>query len=161
MISTQLRPRRYLTELYRAFPAWVTDAIAALKDGDEVFADDILMVPAARIAKGRVALVGDAGYCPTFFSGMGAAAALVGAYALSRQLDTRDDVAAALAAYERRVVPLAKGYQKAALGARRRTLARGLVAKLRDIVTAKMPESVGDIATRRHYQIEVTMAALG
>jgi len=131
-----------------------------MKTGDDVFADQILMVPATRLVKGRVALLGDAGYCPTFFSGMGAAAALLGAYALSRQLDKQDDVIAALAAYEERIVPLAKGYQKAAFGGRRRTLARGLMSSIRNMVTARMPEKVGEMATRRHYQVEVTMAGL-
>src|SRR5262249_19679992 len=107
--------RAYLARLYANYPREVKDSMAALKEGDEVFADEILMVPAQRLAKGRLALLGDAGYCPTFFSGMGAAAALLGAYALSRQLARHDDPTLALAEYEARLVPLARGYQASAL----------------------------------------------
>jgi 2-polyprenyl-6-methoxyphenol hydroxylase-like FAD-dependent oxidoreductase len=152
--------RSYLSDVYARFPVWVTDAISALKPGDEIFADEILMVPATTLVKGRVALLGDAGYCPTFFSGMGAAAALLGAYALTRQLDKHDEVATALDAYERLMVPLARGYQKAAVSGRRRTLARGPMAQLGNLVTARIPETLGNFATRRHYQAEVRMADL-
>ena len=159
-IDDPLAWRSYLSNLYADFPVWVHDAVAALKAGDEVFSDQILMVPASALARGRLALVGDAGYCPTFFSGMGAAAALIGAYALTRQLDQHSDPVAALSAYEARMLPIAKGYQSSAFGSRRRTLARGWMSTVRNVLTARLPEKIGDMATRRNYQSEITMAAL-
>jgi 2-polyprenyl-6-methoxyphenol hydroxylase-like FAD-dependent oxidoreductase len=51
--------------------------------------------------KGRVALVGDAGYSPSPFTGQGTSLALAGAYALAHQLArSPDDPAAAFARYE-------------------------------------------------------------
>ena len=52
-------------------PDFVARVLASIPDDLYVFADKIIMIPAKRLANGRVALVGDAGYCPTFLSGMG------------------------------------------------------------------------------------------
>src|SRR5262245_18315836 len=119
-----------------------------------------MMVPATRLFKVRLALVGDAGYRTKFFSGSGAAAALLGADSLSRQLARRDPVGA-LAAYEARLVPLAKGYQASALSGRRRTLARGATGLLRIAFVRVVPDKLGEIASRRFYQAEVTLQSLG
>jgi 2-polyprenyl-6-methoxyphenol hydroxylase-like FAD-dependent oxidoreductase len=153
--------RSYFSTLFQAYPAWVRGCMQALQPGDEVFADQILMVPARRLARGGVALVGDAGYCPTFFSGMGAAAALLGAYALSRQLDKHTDVRTALKAYEAAILPVVRGYQRSAVESRRRTLARGVMARLRNFAAAHIPEKLGEIASRRNYHSRVTMQSLG
>lgn len=57
-------------------------------------------------SKGRVALVGDAGYCPSPFSGQGTSLALVGAYILAEELGrSPNDHARAFAAYETRLRP--------------------------------------------------------
>ena len=64
------------------------------------------MVPAQKLVDGRIALVGDAGYCPTFMSGMGAAAALQGAYCLAAQVDRHADPMDALRQYEQKILPI-------------------------------------------------------
>jgi len=57
-------------------------------------------------SKGRVALIGDAGYCPTPFSGQGTSLAMVGAYVLAQELGrTPDDHAAAFAGTEQKMRP--------------------------------------------------------
>ncbi|QRP47525.1 FAD-dependent monooxygenase [Amycolatopsis sp. FDAARGOS 1241] len=53
---------------------------------------------------GRVALIGDAGYCASPLSGQGTSLALVGAYVLATEL-ARHDIAPAFAAYEERMRP--------------------------------------------------------
>jgi 2-polyprenyl-6-methoxyphenol hydroxylase-like FAD-dependent oxidoreductase len=54
----------------------------------------------------RVALVGDAGYCPSPFTGQGTSLALVGAFVLARELVLSDgDHAAAFSRYEARMRP--------------------------------------------------------
>ena len=59
-----------------------------------------------RWSKGRIALVGDAGYCPSPFSGQGTSLALVGAYVLAQELGkSPDDYARAFASYENRLRP--------------------------------------------------------
>jgi len=52
-----------------------------------------------RWSSGRVALVGDAAYAPSFLTGQGSSLALVGAYMLAGSLADRDH-AAGFAAYE-------------------------------------------------------------
>lgn len=55
---------------------------------------------------GRVALVGDSGYCPSPFTGQGATLAIVGAQVLASELArTPDDHVAAFARYEARMRP--------------------------------------------------------
>jgi 2-polyprenyl-6-methoxyphenol hydroxylase-like FAD-dependent oxidoreductase len=57
-------------------------------------------------SKGRIGLVGDAGYCPSPFSGQGTSLALVGAYVLAEELSkSPSDHAKAFAAYETRMRP--------------------------------------------------------
>ena len=54
----------------------------------------------------RVALVGDAGYCPSPFTGQGTSLALVGAFVLGRELArSGGDHAAAFSRYEARMRP--------------------------------------------------------
>lgn len=56
--------------------------------------------------KGRIALVGDAGYCPPLFSGQGTSLALVGAYARAKELGKYpSDHAKAYASYNSRMRP--------------------------------------------------------
>lgn len=55
---------------------------------------------------GRVALVGDAAYCPSPISGLGATVAVTGAYILAGEVvRNRSDIASGLHAYERRMRP--------------------------------------------------------
>jgi 2-polyprenyl-6-methoxyphenol hydroxylase-like FAD-dependent oxidoreductase len=57
-----------------------------------------------RWTSGRIALVGDAGYCASPLSGQGTSLALVGAYVLAQELG-RASHEEAFAAYERRMRP--------------------------------------------------------
>lgn len=62
---------------------------------------------------GRVALVGDAAYCPTAFSGAGAALAVEGAHLLATALATGDHEAA-FAHYESTLRPIVRARQRSA-----------------------------------------------
>ncbi|WP_375003916.1 FAD-dependent monooxygenase [Gordonia sp. PS3] len=62
---------------------------------------DLAQVRMERFASGRVALVGDAGYCPTPLTGLGTTLALVGAYVLAGELGrSGGEVAPALTEYQ-------------------------------------------------------------
>jgi 2-polyprenyl-6-methoxyphenol hydroxylase-like FAD-dependent oxidoreductase len=66
---------------------WQTDAlVAAARDSDDFYFDAFAQVHMDSWAAGRVALVGDAGYCASPLSGMGTSLALVGSYALAGEL---------------------------------------------------------------------------
>jgi 2-polyprenyl-6-methoxyphenol hydroxylase-like FAD-dependent oxidoreductase len=59
-----------------------------------------------RWTKGRIALVGDAGYCPSPFTGQGTNLAIVGAYVLAHELaQSADDHVAAFGRYEAKLRP--------------------------------------------------------
>jgi 2-polyprenyl-6-methoxyphenol hydroxylase-like FAD-dependent oxidoreductase len=63
-------------------------------------------------SKGRITLVGDAGYCPSPMTGQGSSLALIGAYVLARELGRHgDDHEAAFAACERRMRPFVEKNQ--------------------------------------------------
>ncbi|AZQ32369.1 FAD-dependent oxidoreductase [Streptomyces cyaneochromogenes] len=77
----------------------VPGMLAALRDADDLFFDGVSQIRMPRWSCGRVALVGDAAYAPSFLTGQGSSLALVGAYMLAGSLADRDH-AAGLAAYE-------------------------------------------------------------
>ncbi|MEV0529650.1 FAD-dependent monooxygenase [Streptomyces sp. NPDC050439] len=77
----------------------VPGMLAALRDADDLFCDMVSQIRMPRWSSGRVALVGDAAYAPSFLTGQGTSLALVGAYMLAACLADRD-ITAGLAAYE-------------------------------------------------------------
>lgn len=77
----------------------VPGMLAALRDADDLFFDVVSQIRMPRWSSGRVALVGDAAYAPSFLTGQGTSLALVGAYMLAGSLADRDH-AAGFAAYE-------------------------------------------------------------
>lgn len=77
----------------------VPGMIAAMRDADDLFCDMVSQIRMPRWSSGRVALVGDAAYAPSFLTGQGTSLALVGAYMLASSLAGRD-ATAGFAAYE-------------------------------------------------------------
>ncbi|MGA4992425.1 FAD-dependent monooxygenase [Nonomuraea bangladeshensis] len=77
----------------------VPGMLAAMRDADDVFFDAVAQIRMPRWSSGRVAVVGDAAYAPSFLTGQGTSLALVGAYMLAHSLADRDH-AAGFAAYE-------------------------------------------------------------
>lgn len=66
---------------------WETDTLMEYMDtSDDLYFDSITQVKMPAWTKGRVALVGDAGYCASPLSGQGTSLALVGAYLLAGEL---------------------------------------------------------------------------
>ena len=70
--------------------------------GDDLYVDSLSQVELPRWRTGRVALVGDAAYCPSPSSGQGTSMALVGAYTLAASLAGGPDYQATMASYVRR-----------------------------------------------------------
>lgn len=78
--------RKLLAERF-AGCGWATPALLeAAATADDFYFDEFVQVVADSWARGRVTLVGDAGYCASPLSGMGTALALVGAYLLAHAL---------------------------------------------------------------------------
>ncbi|EEP71128.1 monooxygenase [Micromonospora sp. ATCC 39149] len=79
----------------------VPGIVKAMRDADDLFFDTAGQIRMPHWSSGRVVLVGDAAYAPSFLTGQGSSLALVGAYILANALATNGDHTAAFAAYER------------------------------------------------------------
>lgn len=77
----------------------VPGMLAAMDDADDLFFDAVSQIRMPCWSSGRVALLGDAAYAPSFLTGQGSSLALVGAYMLAASLADRGH-AAGFAAYE-------------------------------------------------------------
>ncbi|MFF1374629.1 FAD-dependent monooxygenase [Streptomyces sp. NPDC058308] len=75
--------------------------VDAMGEADDLFFDTAGQIRMPHWSSGRVALVGDAAYAPSFLTGQGSSLALAGAYMLAGALATNPDHTAAFAAYER------------------------------------------------------------
>jgi len=74
--------------------------VAAMRSAGDLFFDVISQIRMPRWSTGRVALVGDAAYAPSFLTGQGTSLGLAGAYMLAGALATGADHEAAFAAFE-------------------------------------------------------------
>ena len=95
--------RAFLRETFRDDGWKVPEILAALDSAEDIYADSMTQIRLGTWSKGRVALVGDAAYGPSFFSGQGTGIALVGAYVLAGELARHADHRDAFAAYETRL----------------------------------------------------------
>lgn len=95
-----LQAQRDLVTRVFADAGWeVPGMLAALRDADDVFFDAVSQIRMPRWSSGRIALVGDAAWAPSFLTGQGTSLALVGAYMLAGSLANRDH-ATSFTAYE-------------------------------------------------------------
>jgi 2-polyprenyl-6-methoxyphenol hydroxylase-like FAD-dependent oxidoreductase len=96
--------------------------LAGMHAAGDFYFVQIAQVRAPRWCAGRIALVGDAAYCPCPLTGMGTSLALYGAYVLAGELSLAlctggdGDVPAALARYEQTLRPYVQKVQKIAPG---------------------------------------------
>lgn len=92
---------------------WESARLAeALEDADDVYLGPLHQIKAKRWASGRAALVGDAAYCPTPYTGMGTTLAIIGAYILAQEIAAHDTHDAAFIAYEAKFRPFAEKSQQ-------------------------------------------------
>jgi 2-polyprenyl-6-methoxyphenol hydroxylase-like FAD-dependent oxidoreductase len=90
----------------------VPQLLAAMESAPDFYLGPIAQIRAPTWSNGRVALVGDAAYCPSPFTGQGTSLALVGAYVLASELSqSPDDHAAAFARYEAKMRPFVEKNQ--------------------------------------------------
>jgi 2-polyprenyl-6-methoxyphenol hydroxylase-like FAD-dependent oxidoreductase len=87
--------------------------LEAMWKADDFYFDAMAQVKMERWSTGRVALVGDAGYCASPLSGQGTSLAMVGAYVLAEELGANPDTA--FDRYEERMRPFVAMNQALAL----------------------------------------------
>ncbi|MCO8275575.1 FAD-dependent monooxygenase [Actinoplanes sp. TRM 88003] len=90
----------------------VTQALADLRRAPEALFDSVHQVRMPRWHRDRVVLIGDAAWCMTLFSGMGASSGMIGAVALGDALaGSPRSIESALDAYEQEMRPLIRKHQ--------------------------------------------------
>ncbi|WP_329259003.1 FAD-dependent monooxygenase [Streptomyces sp. NBC_01478] len=79
--------------------------VAEMRSAEDLFFDVVSQIRMTSWSAGRVALIGDAAYAPSFLTGQGTSLALTGAYVLAGELAAHADQANAFDAYERVMRP--------------------------------------------------------
>ncbi|MFE7977715.1 FAD-dependent monooxygenase [Streptomyces shenzhenensis] len=79
--------------------------VGAMRAAEDLFFDVVSQIRMTSWSLGRVALVGDAAYAPSFLTGQGTSLALVGAYVLAGELAAHADHTQGFAGYERVLRP--------------------------------------------------------
>ncbi|MGX6606864.1 FAD-dependent monooxygenase [Micromonosporaceae bacterium Da 78-11] len=100
---TRAEQERILTDRMTGVGWKVAELLAAMPDADDFYFDSISQVKVERWARGRVVLIGDAGYCGSPLAGLGTSLSLVGAYVLAGELAAHDRPEEAFAAYQERM----------------------------------------------------------
>ncbi|WP_127127321.1 FAD-dependent monooxygenase [Georgenia sp. SYP-B2076] len=101
--------RRLLHELYGDLGWEVPRLLAGLDRADDLYMDSITQIVMPTWTGGRVALVGDAGYCPGPAVGGGTSLAVIGAYLLASELvRAGGDPTDGFAAYQRALEPVVR-----------------------------------------------------
>lgn len=87
----------------------------ALDSSEDFYFDVVSQAHVPRWSSGRIALIGDAAYGPSFLAGEGASLAMTGAYMLAGELATAANAGAAFVNYEHRLRSYAERKQRLAL----------------------------------------------
>lgn len=103
--SIPLQERKaYLLKQYAHYDANFKSILESLKQTDFIYHGDLAQIIMPEWHKGRVALLGDAAYCLTLASGMGASMSMAGAKVLADRLFRyRGDYEQAFLSYEREI----------------------------------------------------------
>lgn len=106
--------RAAVTALY-ADDGWESaQALKAMNESRDFYCDAVSQIQLPEWSKGRVALLGDACFCPSLLAGEGSSMAMAGAYILAGELQRAGgDYATAFAAYQKRFKPFADDKQRA------------------------------------------------
>ncbi|KAJ4005455.1 hypothetical protein NW752_002288 [Fusarium irregulare] len=102
-----------LSELFRSAGWRSEELVAELQESPDFYCEHMGVVRLSHWTKGRVALLGDAAYCPTATTGMGTTSSLVGAYVLAGEIQdhitrlgtSKEALPEALSSYEERFRP--------------------------------------------------------
>ncbi|KAA0128387.1 NAD(P)-binding protein [Chryseobacterium sp. SN22] len=106
------KPAELLRRSFSHYSAEVKDLLNRFAEEGIMFVDKMGMVEAPDLVNGNMVLLGDAGYCPTALSGMGASLSIYGAKALSHFIgQTPDGLRAACNNYNILMQPIIHKFQ--------------------------------------------------
>jgi 2-polyprenyl-6-methoxyphenol hydroxylase-like FAD-dependent oxidoreductase len=86
--------------------------LSEMENDSDVYFDAISQVIAPNWSKGRCAMTGDAAFCPSPLTGMGASLSVVGAYILAGELATKPNYSEAFASYDKVLRPFVTKIQQ-------------------------------------------------
>lgn len=89
-IRDEKEQQKFLSDTFQDFGWEASKILELMSDSDDFYFDSVTQVKMKSWTKGRVALLGDAGYCASPLSGQGNNLALVGAYILAGELKQAD-----------------------------------------------------------------------
>ncbi|HEU4626752.1 MAG TPA: FAD-dependent monooxygenase [Steroidobacteraceae bacterium] len=114
-LSSVAHRKSALGDVFADIGAEAGAVLHALDSCDDLYFDVVSQARVPRWSSGRIALVGDAAYGPSFLAGEGASLAMAGAYVLAGELATAVDASSAFANYERRLRSYVERKQRGAL----------------------------------------------
>lgn len=107
--------RRALLKRRFAGMGWETEQMLQALDGaSDLYLDSVSQIHMPRWSDGRVALVGDAAWAPSFLAGEGCGLGIIGAYVLAGELARANGDRVAFGRYEKRLRGFIESKQKAA-----------------------------------------------
>jgi len=107
----QILQEKFSVKPWREWP----EIESRLETCEDLYFDSVSQITLPTWSQGRIALTGDAAYCPSLLAGEGSAFAMAGAYILARELaHSGGDHIRAFAAYESRFRPFIERKQKSA-----------------------------------------------
>ena len=105
--------KRAVNDLFADADWEISRFLKGMHDSDDFYLQHIAQIRLPSWSRGRVTVVGDAGYAPSPFTGMGTSIAFIGAYVLAGEISKRpNDVPKALEAYEQVLRPYVESIQK-------------------------------------------------
>lgn len=110
-VRNEAEQKQFLRDHYRDF-GWESNKLLALMDeSQDFYFDSITQVKMPDWTKGRIALLGDSGYCASPLSGQGTSLALVGAYIFVKELAQQNDYKLAFERYNELLRPFVEANQ--------------------------------------------------
>lgn len=106
------KPAELLQSSFSSYSLEVRELLSRFSQKGNMFIDKMGMVKVSDLVKGNIVLLGDAGYCPTALSGMGASLSIYGAKALSHFISkTPEDLRYACSNYNQWMQPVIHKFQ--------------------------------------------------
>ncbi|WDF54362.1 FAD-dependent monooxygenase [Mucilaginibacter sp. KACC 22063] len=94
------RPKQILKAFFEDNSNWkIPQILDAMLNADDLYFDEACQIQMPSWTKERVALIGDAAYAPSFFTGMGTSLAMQGATLLAKELHANGDYQTAFERY--------------------------------------------------------------
>ncbi len=91
----------------------ISRILKGMHESEDFYMQEIGQVRLDRWSSGRATVVGDAGYAPSPYTGMGTSIALIGVYVLAGEISRQpNNISAALASYEYFLRPFVESVQK-------------------------------------------------